>query len=99
LTVVNYSCWFHPWVVMLCGCEQWWWCFTNISFPVRLVIIRGISVWWLSKLEYFFKPLSLTGSLWRHQSQQSFSTLTPFNSFFYSQHVSDPTGHPQVIYN
>jgi hypothetical protein len=40
----------------------------------------------------------LTGSLWRRQSQQSFNTLTPFNFFFYSLHVSAPTGHPQVRY-
>jgi hypothetical protein len=41
---------------------------------------------------------TLTGSLWRRQSQQSFDTLTPFNFLFYSLHVSAPTGHPQVRY-
>jgi hypothetical protein len=42
---------------------------------------------------------SPTGSLWRHQSQQSCNTLTPFLfSFFYSLHVSVPTGHLQVRY-
>jgi hypothetical protein len=40
----------------------------------------------------------ITGSLWRHQSQQSFNTSTPFNFLFYSLHVSAPTGHPQVRY-
>jgi hypothetical protein len=41
----------------------------------------------------------LTDSLWRRQSQQSFNILTPFNFlFFYSLHVSAPTGHPQVRY-
>jgi hypothetical protein len=42
--------------------------------------------------------LSLTEYLWRRQSQQSFNTWTPFNFLFYSLHVSDPTGHPQVRY-
>jgi hypothetical protein len=44
------------------------------------------------------KSSSLTGSLWRRQSQQSFNTLTPFNFLFYSLRVSAPTGHPQVRY-
>jgi hypothetical protein len=39
-----------------------------------------------------------TGSLWWRQSQQSFNTLTPLNSLFYSLHVSAPTGHSQMIH-
>jgi hypothetical protein len=39
-----------------------------------------------------------TDSLCRRQSQQSFSILTRLISFFYSLHVSAPTGHPQVRY-
>jgi hypothetical protein len=45
-----------------------------------------------------YTPFYTTNSLWRRQSQQSFNTLTPFNFFFYSLHVSAPTGHPQVRY-
>jgi hypothetical protein len=44
-----------------------------------------------SRVRVPIKPLnffSLTGSLWRRQSQQSFNTLTPFNFLFYSLHVS-----------
>jgi hypothetical protein len=39
--------------------------------------------------------------LWHRQSQPSFNRLTPFfffSFFFYSLHVSAPTGHPQVRY-
>jgi hypothetical protein len=42
--------------------------------------------------------ISITGSLWRRQSQQSFNTLTPFNFLFYSLYASAHTGHPQVRY-
>jgi hypothetical protein len=46
-------------------------------------------------ISYYF---SITGSLWRRRSQQSFNTSTHFYFPSLSLHVSTPTGHPQVRY-
>jgi hypothetical protein len=89
-----YNCRFNCFRVLCLGCH------ISASSPSLLTFFATVLDWvpfriLLAQVSQF---VCITGSLWRHQSQQSFHTLTPFNFLFYSLHVSAPTGHPQVRY-
>jgi hypothetical protein len=66
---------------------------TNFYETRRIITMFTLS-WTRSIQTIPPKPISvrsiLTGSLWRHQSQQSFNTLTPFNFFFFTHYMFRP---------